>query len=1179
MAASCANCAAELPAGARFCPSCASPVGDTGLDRLEERKLVTVLFADVTGSTALGERLDPERLRVLLQSYFAAMSAAVDVWGGTVEKYIGDAVMAAFGVPVTRENDAERALRAALEMLHRLDGLNSELEERHGVTLAIRIGVNTGEVIAPVGGPAGQLIVAGDAVNVAARLEQAAEPATILVGERTYLATRDSFSFDEPVELELKGKAAPVRARRLLGERLREKRDAADSDGQPWSLSAPMVGRDRELRAMMDVLSEAVDRGRPQLIVLYGPAGIGKSRMIDEFVTRAAHDGRPLRVLRGRCLAAGHGITYWPCAEILRAACEISLDEAVEVAQAKAITALARLLAPLGLTDAEVDQTINALAMTAGMAMPNNPLERLEPRDVAEELARAWPRFATALAAAGPTVLVVEDLHWAVEQMLEMVERLLARSEGPILLVATARPEFGESHPRFTTGREDVASISLRPLDDQQSGELVAGLLGESVLPATLRSEVLARAEGNPFFLEEILRRLADEGVLARIDGGWLATSRGSAALPDTIHGLLAARIDALPAAEKRVLQQAAVVGRIFWAEPVRRALGNGEVGGALLGLEGRGLISARHTSSIAGQAEYAFRHALVRDVAEASLPRGRRARSNAAVGAWAEELAGERRDEFIELIAHFYRSAVSGEDADLAWSDDAAGREQIRSKAFAAALRAGEVARQRYALAASLELHRAALGLATDDAERQHAHEALGDDERAAFHGDEAWAAYLEGIALARTRGDAEALARMASWATYLAALFGVFREAPAPQLVHELIEEGLRASGDLVTRGRLLWARSATELLWLRKTGSDPIDPAQRLADAEEVARLGRETGDAGLESLATDALSLAYQKKGDYTALLDLDRRNLELLDRVGSATQRAFILFASAESEFGLAGDHDTALALARRLYALGRDLSAHELMHATSLLVQLAYWSGRWDEIPPLLAEHLEALSGETERACPSMTLAPAYAALVDAARGNTTDARQNLGLVPHTAGLALASRAIAALALAELGDSDEARQLAEEVRKDASHFPHWALALTETLAGLQDWPALKEALDQLRPRVAADVLFAPAADRAEARRLLAAGELAEGERLLRRALGAYERLGVVFEAARTREHLAQAVSDTSERAAQLLAALETYERLGAAPHIARVRAALPTVEPVAREGPPEQSPA
>jgi len=332
----CANCGAESPEGFEFCPSCGSSLKPAERTA-EERKLVTVLFADVTGSTELGEQLDPERLRSLLATYFSAMSAAIASWGGTVEKFIGDAIMAVFGVPIVREDDAGRALRAALEMLVRLDALNRDFQGRHGVTLRIRIGVNSGEVIAPVGTGAQQLIVTGDPVNVAARLEQVAEPGTVLVGERTFLAARDAFRFGEPVTLELKGKAETITAYPLV-EVLPEARR-----GVP-GLSSPMVGRDRELETLTSLLEESIETNRPRLVTVFGPAGIGKSRLVQEFIRLASSLRPDATVLRGRCVAAGHGITYWALGEILGAACGIALDDSADVAEEKLRSGLSEIL-------------------------------------------------------------------------------------------------------------------------------------------------------------------------------------------------------------------------------------------------------------------------------------------------------------------------------------------------------------------------------------------------------------------------------------------------------------------------------------------------------------------------------------------------------------------------------------------------------------------------------------------------------------------------------------------------------------------------------------------------------------------------------------------------------------------------------------------------------------------
>src|SRR5438105_703459 len=607
-----------------------------------ERKLVTVLFADAMGSTSLADRLDPEGRRTVLDAYFAAMAAAVDSWGGTVEKFIGDAVMAVFGVPAVREDDAERALSAAMEMMERLEELNKELQARHGLTLRMRIGVNTGEVVTGTPSDSSQRLVSGDPVNVAARLQAEAEPDAILAGERTYLSARHSFRFGGPMDLQLKGKPETVRARRVLGKASESRR------GVP-GLSSPLVGRAPELQALDSLLDEVLEARRPRLVTVLGPAGVGKSRLVHEFVAgvRAQHPNA--RVLRGRCLAAGHGITFWALGEILRAACDIRLDDPAELALEKL---KAKVPDP---------RTLEALAATAGIAVPGTRLEALSPQAVAEELASAWPRFASAEGSADLAIWVVEDLHWAGDPLLEMLERVIARSTGPFLIIGTARPDLVDAHPGFGGGSENFSTISLRPLSPKHSQQLLDGL-----------------------------RTLADE------------------------------------------------------------------VPSALLSLERRGLITATPTSSLANHSEYAFKHALVRDVAYSSLPKARRARAHAEIAAWIEELAGGRTDEFGELLAFHYVTAAAGEDADLAWSE--AERKPIREKAFTHLVGAGVQARRRFAIPRSIELHHQAVAVAAGDEERFRALVELGDDNRSGYHGDSARAAYLEALEIARRTDQSEA-------------------------------------------------------------------------------------------------------------------------------------------------------------------------------------------------------------------------------------------------------------------------------------------------------------------------------------------------------------------------------------------------------------------------------------
>ncbi|HTI30454.1 MAG TPA: adenylate/guanylate cyclase domain-containing protein, partial [Methylomirabilota bacterium] len=939
MSDACPACGTRVDDTAAFCPTCGHQLKGAAAEG-EQRKVVTILFADVIGSTALGEQLDPERLRTVLGTYFKAMAEVIGSWGGTVEKYVGDAIMAVFGVPAVREDDAERALHAALEMAARLGELNAEFERAHHITLQVRVGVNSGEVVAPMGPAPAQRIVAGDAVNVAARMEQAAPPGTTLVGERTYRAARLAFRFDPPIGVEAKGKVEPLRAYRLL-EALPEAQRGVRG------LTAPMIGRERELATMLGALDEAIETGRPRLVVLYGSAGIGKSRLAGEFV-RAARDRDPgLRMLRGRALSAGHGITYWALAEILRGACGIALDEPAEVAAERLHHGAIEVLDRLNLSDHEKAQTAAALAVSIGLPIIG-PDAAAPP--TAEDLARAWPRFASAHVAEAPAIWLVEDLHWAGEPVIEMLERIVTRTTGPLVLLATARPEFAESHPGFAAGGSAASSISLRPLTETQSAELIESLLTVASLPAPLRAEILAKAEGNPFFVEEIIRRLIDEEILVRDGDTWRATEQAlTFAIPDSVYGLLAARVDGLPAEERRVLQEAAVIGRTFWADAVVHATGL-EVGGTLLALERRGLVVVRPTTSLTGQEEFAFKHALVRDVAYASQPKARRARAHAEAGAWIERLASDRTDEFAELIAHHYETAVAGDDADLAWLDDPTGREEIRRRAFGALLVAGMAARRRFAIDRAAELHERALALATSDGERLDAHEQIGQDHDAAFHGEAALAAYTAAIEIARGEpGQRERLASLARRAGSLVAMRGgAFHETPDLALADGLIAEGLEAVTDPRERIALLLAQAEMGLRWDVMSQEPSLMMDQRVAAANEAGTLARELNDPSLVFTVADSLTDLGVVVGDYASALREMEAVIPLIDGLASPVQRAQAFFTSSAAVLELAGDPVRSLDLAGKSRLLARDLSAHEQMHASAIIMSAAASLGDWD---------------------------------------------------------------------------------------------------------------------------------------------------------------------------------------------------------------------------------------
>ena len=1036
-----------------------------------ERKLVTVLFVDAVGSTSIADRVDPERLRSVQDAYFEAMSAAVLNWGGAVEKFIGDAVMAVFGVPAVREDDASRALSAAFEMAERLDRLNSDLQQRHGITLRMRIGVNTGEVVAAASTGDGQRLVSGEPVNVAARLQAEAEPGSILAGDRTYQAARHAFEFSEPLELRLKGKLEPVTARRVLGPRSESTR------GVP-GLASPLVGRTAELQNLSSVLDELLEAGQPRLVTVLGPAGVGKSRLVREFLADLRQRYPEARVLRGRCLAAGQGITYWALGEILRAACGIQLDDS-------AAAALEKLHSTA--TDERMSQ---ALALTAGIPVPNTRLSQMTPQGVADELAWAWPRFASAQAET-LAVWVIEDLHWAGAPLLEMLERVIARSTGPLLVVGTARADLVEAHPGFGGGSENFSTISLRPLSRRHSEELLRAILAVADFPSDLADEILSRAEGNPFFLEEIVRRLMDEGTLKQEEGHWKAApGRQSTPLPDSLLAVLSARIDSLSELEKRVLQEAAVIGKVFWAEPLGRAV-SGDVPSVLLSLEKRGLVSARTTSSIANHSEYTFKHVLVRDVAYGSLSKARRARAHAEVGAWIEALAGDRTEEFGELIAYHYASAAIGPDADLAWSEDE--REPVRRKAFESLLAAGAQARRRFAIAKSVELHRQALTLAADDREKLRILEEIGDDHVSAYHGDDARAVYTQALDITSRVGAPEVHAAIcAKLAEMMSSSPGAFRTSPDPDDVEQIIADGLARATDPETIASLQLSSGNLARLY---SGSEPFGQGHkpdlvplddRIAAVEKALDVADSHDNSHLQLIGSYALGILYGIAGRYRDELDLAVKVLPLVERMGSRNDQGDAIRRAAVVTMNVTGDYVEGLRLARDSLELSRDTSPHQLMHGTCPVITALYELGRWEEIPPVLQEHLEAFRMDPAIECDFVRDGPILGALVAARSGQPGRARELGAMLPDPASELERATAWQSMLAVALGQPDLARQISEGTAlKGRSFGPHHARAMLEALVALKDWSELERFVVLARPHTAGLAVLGPCCDRAE----------------------------------------------------------------------------------------------
>ena len=574
------------------------------------------------------------------------MRREIEAEGGIVEKFIGDAVVAVFGVPTAHEDDPTRALRAALRMRRGLDRLNRSLEDVHAIRLAMRIGVNTGVVVARAIPRPGEGFVTGDAVNVAARLEQGADSGQILVGERTVRAAR-GVTFRDLGHLTLKGKHEAVRAFELLDEDVAEPRTAQRTDARLYR--TPMVGRVAELTMVRSVFDRCAADRRPQLVTVYGDAGVGKTRLVEEFASWSMGLPRPPLLINGRCLSYGEGVTYWPLGENVKAQAGILDTDPPELAVEKVGKVGDQLITPD--VSANPAQARAALAYTIGLEDPDVSLETSDPRAVRDDLHRAWRSFFSALAASGPVIVTIEDIHWADPALLDLLEDVADRSEGPLLFLCPARPELTARRPDWGGGRWNHSSLLLEPLSTNDSSELLDLLVEGGALSNDLRAQILERAGGNPFFLEEIVQRLLDEPASAE-----------DLEIPDTVQGVLAARIDLLTPIEKRVLQSASVVGRTFWNGAVGSLLEPGldpvELDEVLRRLEDRGLVHARTGSSIVGERQFSFRHILIKDVAYEGLPRRDRARAHARVAEWIERQTGDREREFAELLAHHYEHA-----------------------------------------------------------------------------------------------------------------------------------------------------------------------------------------------------------------------------------------------------------------------------------------------------------------------------------------------------------------------------------------------------------------------------------------------------------------------------------------------------------------------------------------
>ena len=616
----------------------------------EERKIISVLFADLVGFTSRAEHMDVEDVRAMLAPFYALVRERLEQNGGTVEKFIGDAVMAVFGAPVAREDDPERAVRAALGIREAVAASN----ERHPeLDLHVRVAVNTGEALVALDAnpAAGEIIASGDVVNTAARLQSAAPIDGVVVGIDTYQATCDVIEYDESFTVTAKGKAEPVRcwpalrARSRIGE-TRRRQDAT-----------PLIGRQPERRALIDAFEHVVRNRSVRALTLVGVPGIGKSRLVRELFRHIDEQPELVRWREGRSPPYGDSGSFWALGEIVKA--EAGLLDSHEASAAA--SNLAKAVATVAADREEAEWVERHLRALVGLEGDTTLFG-----DRRAEAFAAWRRFVERLAEKRPTVLVFEDLHWADDDAIDFVEHLVAwAADVPLLVVCTGRPELLERRPRWGAETETTRVVSLSPLSESETRDFLDALLPNALLPEKTRSALLATAEGNPLYAQEFVRMLMDRDLLVQRGGEWVLEQTEDFPVPDSVHGIVSARLDSLPETDKAVIQDAAVVGRLFWVGAVAAVSERGRwaIEEALRQLEHRQLVRRRHESAVAGDSEWVFEHALIRDVAYRTIVRRLRAEKHERAAVWMSSLSGARRDR-ADAIAYHYVTALEHADA-----------------------------------------------------------------------------------------------------------------------------------------------------------------------------------------------------------------------------------------------------------------------------------------------------------------------------------------------------------------------------------------------------------------------------------------------------------------------------------------------------------------------------------
>jgi class 3 adenylate cyclase len=1135
----CYACGAQNVDNYVFCAACGSPA-DT--DEQHETRFAVVLVAGITGSTEAAERFDPESLRHLLGTYTREMVRAIETYGGFVEKFLGDSVLAVFGFPFAHEDDANRALRAALKIQTSIADLNADLRRNLGDALAIGIGVDMGELVVTSDSRLSQ--VAGHPVNVAARMAATAEPGQILVSEQARRAAM-GFHFVSHADIPLKGGGRGIALFELTGEA----RLAADV------LPFPMVGREVEFARLRAVYVQVVSRGQPSIVIVQGEAGIGKSRLVHEFL--ASLRAQDL-VLRGRCIPYGEGVAYWPLADILRQHAQLDFAETAEDWRRRVtdfVEELAQVQAPV-----DVGRTVAALLLTVGVEDAGGDLRQIDPRHVREEVFAAWQWLLSALARTSTTVVVIEDLQWAESPFAEVIAQLVELSEGPLLFILTTREGLGGGVALERLVRS-VLTIRLEPLPLEDAARLLTLVKDNRELSRELADRILDRAAGNPLFLEEMARLVQEADGLDALT------------LPTSIHALIAKRIERISPEERRVLEASASVGRTFWSAAVAAATGSteAEIERILARLNQRQLITSTGESVLEGEREYRFRHILIRDVAYASLEGREKAQLHELVAGWIASGLGRWQPPPIELLAaHLQAAFENAKDEPGVLTEQI---EHLRTQAVYRSAAAAERALRGLSFERARELARAALSLARLPFERARALEALGLTSYYEQDAEQAWKYFREAVDSYLVAQDEDGLVVAALCARALEVLTrfrGTALSVTAAD-ARKYLDVGLANAGttDSDDLAQLLMVKSLWPYLF---PDGDRSDEARQeaLEAGERAAAMSAHLVRPDIGANALEGVAAYHVHSGLYGRMRTVIADRLRLAGSLRDPTEVGNIFAEAARVEFHV-GRYREAQLLADEAFSRSLESAPAIAVYSLGFRAQARCRLGDWDGVVSDVAATEELLAGRGDLPPLYSTEQFAAAAFVREVQGDSSTSDRLTALLERALrGDRWQSARVAlwlALRAARKRSFDEAwahlDRLDQQARQSALGLV--LEAKCEIVAEEQAWNRSAAIVAEARhhSRDAKLIALPFYADRLEGRALLASGDVRKAQKPLARAANGFRQLEAKWETARSMLYFAEAMLQVRrqrvEMRAHLLDARQVLEELHSLPESTRAQ--------------------